>query len=207
MRLPADGTLIVIGVQEAAGDPRFGPRNNLDAEANIAALIAAWRTQGLPLVHVSQNALSRVSPSAQAGGFKACAAPIDGEPVISATTSDAFAGTDLEALLDDIGATTLVLCGAFTSNSVETTARHAGSLGYQAFVVADACWTVDKTDLRGRLWRAEDVHALSLAHLHGEYATVVETAAALCAAETARTRQRREESRARQTSAGRAGSP
>ena len=36
MRLPADAVLIVIDMQEAIDDPRFGARNNLDAEANIA---------------------------------------------------------------------------------------------------------------------------------------------------------------------------
>ena len=94
-------------------------------------------------------------------------------------------------MLDELGATTLVLCGVLTPNSVEATARHAGNLGYQVFVVADACWAVDKVDLRGKRWPAEDVHALSLAHLEGEYATVVDVATALRAAATAKARQRR----------------
>ena len=94
-------------------------------------------------------------------------------------------------MLDDIGATTLVICGVLTQNSVEATARHAGNLGYQVFVVGDACWAVDKTDLRGRRWLAEDVHALSLAHLDGEYARVVDAAATLRAAAAAKVRQRR----------------
>ena len=68
--------------------------------------------------------------------------------------------------------------------------RHAGNLGYRTFVVADACWTVDKVDLRGRRWAAEDVHALSLAHLNGEYANVVDTAATLLAGAAAKARQR-----------------
>ena len=83
------------------------------------------------------------------------------------------------------------------SNSVEATARHAGNLGYQTFVVADASWAVDKVDLRGRRWPAEDVHALSLAHLHGEYATVVDTAMTLEAAAAAKARQRWRAERAR----------
>ena len=90
-----------------------------------------------------------------------------------------------------LGATTLVICGVLTPNSVEATARHAGNLGYQVFVVGDACWAVDKTDLRGRRWLAEDVHALSLAHLEGEYASVVDAATTLRAAAAAKIRQRR----------------
>ena len=68
--------------------------------------------------------------------------------------------------------------------------------GYQAFVVADACWAVDKVDLRGKRWPAEDVHALSLAHLEGEYATIVDTMTTLRAAATAKARQRRGAGRA-----------
>ena len=110
--------------------------------------------------------------------------------MIGKSANSAFIRPDLEAALDEIGATTLVICGVLTSNSVEATARHAGNLGYQVFVVAEACWAVDKVDLRGRRWPAEDVHALSLAHLNGEYASVVDTAATLLAAASAKARQR-----------------
>ena len=47
MRLPADAALIVIDVQQAIDDPVWGPRNNIGAEASIAALIAAWRERRL----------------------------------------------------------------------------------------------------------------------------------------------------------------
>ncbi len=194
MRLPADTVLIVIDVQEAIDDPRWGPRNNLEAEANIAALIAAWRAEGLPLVHVRHDSVDPASPYAAHGPghrFKRCAAPLDGETVIGKNANSAFVGAGLEGLLDELGATTLVLCGALTPNSVEATARHAGNLGYQVFIVADACWAVDKVDLRGKRWPAEDVHALSLAHLHGEYGSVVDTATTLRAAAAAKARQRR----------------
>ncbi len=194
MRLPADTVLIVIDVQEGIDDPRWGPRNNPEAEANIAALIAAWRAESLPLVHVRHDSVDPASPYAPHGPghrFKHCAAPLDGETVIGKNANSAFIGASLEGLLDELGATTLVLCGALTPNSVDATARHAGNLGYQVFIVADACWAVDKVDLRGKRWLAEDVHALSLAHLHGEYGSVADTATTLRAAATAKARQRR----------------
>jgi nicotinamidase-related amidase len=194
MRLPADATLIVVDVQEAIDDPRWGPRNNPRAEESIAALIAVWRAEGLPLVHVRHDSIEPASPYAPGGPghrFKACAAPLEGETVVGKRANSAFIGTDLEGLLDGLGATTLVLCGVLTPNSLEATARHAGNLGYQVFVVSDACWAVDKVDLRGKRWPAEDVHALSLAHLSGEYAAVVDTATALAAAMSAKARQRR----------------
>ena len=41
--------------------------------------------------------------------------------------------------------------------------------------MADATATADRTDLAGRVWRAEEIQALTLANLHGEYATVTTT--------------------------------
>src|ERR1700691_2168796 len=100
-------------------------------------------------------------------------------------------GAGLAARLDELGATTLVLCGALAPHALEASARHAADLGYQVFVVADACRADDTVDLRGRLWPAEDVRALALAHLEGETATIVDVATSLDRASTAKARQRR----------------
>lgn len=193
MRLPADAALIVIDVQHAIDDPCWGPRNNPDAEQAIAALLAIWRAEDLPIVHVrhdSQAPRSPYRPGSPGHPFKPEALPLDGEMIVAKTTPDAFAATELESRLDEIGATTLVICGVLTHNSVEATTRSAGCRGYRAFVVADACWAVDVVDLRGKHWSAEDVHALSLAHLHGEYAEVVSLQQTLSAAAGAKLRQR-----------------
>jgi nicotinamidase-related amidase len=194
MRLPCDAALIVIDVQNAIDDPRWGPRNNPGAEAVIAELIAAWRAEALPIVHIrhdSNEPFSPYRPDAPGRAFKPEAAPLAGEIVIVKAASSAFIGTALEEALDAIGATTLVVCGALTHNSVEATVRHGGNLCYRIFVVADACWAVDKRDLSGRLWPAADVHALSLANMQGEYAEVVSGAMALQAAGMANARRRK----------------
>jgi nicotinamidase-related amidase len=194
MRLPCDAALLVIDVQEAIDDPRWGPRNNPGAEAVIAELLAAWRAERLPVFHIRHDSTEPESPYRPDGpgrGFKPAAQPLAGETIIGKSTTSAFVDTSLEAGLDEIGATTLVVCGVLTNNSVEATVRHAGNLGYRIFVVADACRAVDKRDLSGRLWPAADVHALSLANLHGEYAEVVDGAAALRAAALANARRRR----------------
>ena len=200
MRLPADATLIVIDVQDAIDDPRWGPRNNPDAETKIAALIAAWRAEGLPIVHIRHDSIeprSPYAPHAPGHRFKSCATPLESETVMGKNSNSAFVGTKLEDTLDALGATTVVICGVLTSNSVEATARQAGNLGYQVYVVADAGWAVDKVDLRGRRWRAEDVHALSLAHLEGEYARIVDVATTLEAVASAKARLRRAAERRR----------
>jgi nicotinamidase-related amidase len=190
MRLPADAVLLIIDAQEAIDGPRRDAGEAPEAEKNIAALIAAWRAEGLPLVHVGQQ------PTGSASALAPAVPPREGEMVIIRNASSAFVGADLEARLDELGATTLVICGALASHALEASARHAGDLGYQVFIVADACRAADTVDLRGRLWPAEEVRALALAHLKGETATIVDAATALRAAATAKARQRRAAGRA-----------
>jgi nicotinamidase-related amidase len=189
MRLPADAVLLIIDAQEATGDPRRGASDPTEADRNIAALIGAWRAEDLPLVHVTRRPGASGSPLAPA------VPPLHGELVIVRNATSAF-GADLEARLDELGVTTLVFCGALATHALEASARHAGDLGYQVFVVADACRAADTIDLQGRLWPAEDVRALSLAQLKGETATIVDVATALRAAATAKARQRRGAGRA-----------
>jgi hypothetical protein len=55
----------------------------------------------------------------------------------------------------------------------------AGSLGYETYVVSDATATFAKVDFAGRPRAADEVHAMSLANLQGEYATVLSTAEVL----------------------------
>ncbi len=192
MRLPRDATLIVVDVQQAIDHPRFLPRNNLGAESAIAALIAVWREEALPIVHIRHDSIEADSPYAPGSpghAFKPQAQPLGGEIVIGKRAHSAFVGTALEAALDRFGATTVVLCGVLTHNSLEATARHAGDLGYRTFVVADACWAVE-VRIGHRIFAADDVHALSLAHLEGEYAAVVNCVETVAAARLARARER-----------------
>jgi hypothetical protein len=44
----ADDVLILIDQQKAMDHPKWGPRNNPGAEANIARLLADWRRRKAP---------------------------------------------------------------------------------------------------------------------------------------------------------------
>lgn len=167
--------LILIDQQKAMEDPKWGPRNNPDAERNIARLLAAWRDRDWPIVHVKHDSTTADSPfrPGQPGNdFKPLTAPRPGEIVVAKTVHSAFIGTDLPARLEAMGKPPLVVCGVLLANSVEATVRVAADLGYSVRLPADACWSCDKRDLTGRLWPADDVHHLTLALLDGEYATV-----------------------------------
>ena len=176
--LPSNAALVIIDLQKAFDDPRYGQRNNPEAEANTGRLLAGWRRTGRPVIHVqhlSREPDSPYRPGQPGCDFKDEVRPQAGELVVQKSTNSAFVDTGLGPYLEDQGIHTLVMTGVATNNCVEATARMAGNLGYETYVVADATATADRTDLAGRVWRAEEIQALTLANLQGEYATVSST--------------------------------
>jgi chorismate mutase-like protein len=179
--------LLVIDVQKAIDHPSWGRRNNPDAERRMGELLAHWRQRGWPIVHIrhaSREPSSTYRPDGDGFEFKAEVVPESGETIVTKRANNAFIETDLDALLKARSIGSLVLCGVITNNSVEATARMAGNLGYLTYVVSDATATFDKIDLDGVPRRAEEMHAIALANLHGEYAHIVTTARVLGGLET-----------------------
>jgi nicotinamidase-related amidase len=180
--------LLVIDVQKAIDDPswaRSGARNNPAAEANIARLLAAWRGARRPIIHVrhdSTEAGSTYRPGQPGNAFKLQAQPLPDETIIAKRVHSAFIGTDLEARLRDADITAVVVAGVITNNSVEATVRTAADLGFDTYLVEDACFTFARPDAGGRLRSAEEVHDMSLANLSGEYCRVLTTEDAIASA-------------------------
>jgi nicotinamidase-related amidase len=178
MPLPRATALIVIDVQQGFDHPRWGRRNNPDAETNVSRLLAAWRESDRPIFHIQHLSLEQDSPL-QPGlpgvEIKESAKPLWHEPVITKRVNSAFIGTDLEARLRQRGFQTLVICGLTTNHCVETTTRMAGNLGFVTYLAGDACATFDRVGPDGVIYPAEQIHAVSLASLHGEFATVQTT--------------------------------
>jgi nicotinamidase-related amidase len=188
LTLPENTTLLVIDVQQGLDDPHFGVRNNPAAESNIAALIAAWRQAERPIIHVQHHSVtpgSPLRPEAPGVAVKPEARPRDGELVITKNVNSAFIGTDLEAQLRAAGVDTLVICGLTTEHCVSTTTRMAGNLGFTAYLAADATASHSKTAYTGETIPAEQVYTTALANLHGEFATVMDTAAVIALLEHA----------------------
>lgn len=170
--------LLIIDMQQ--GIQRVStPRNNPGAEACIAQLLEYWRSEGLPLVHIrhiSRQADSVFAPGQSGALFQPALAPRDTEQVFEKNVTDAFTHSGLERWLHARAIRRVVIVGVASENSVEATARSASNLGFITQVVADACYTFDKTDYYGHLRHADEVHAMAMANLRDEYADVVQSA-------------------------------
>ncbi|CAN5537220.1 cysteine hydrolase family protein [soil metagenome] len=174
--------LLVIDAQKGFDDPYWGERNNPQCESNIAALIAAFRRVGKPVIHVQHMSVEPLSPlrPGQAGNdFKAEAVPIAGEKVFGKKVNSAFIGTDLEKYLHEQGIAELVICGLTTDHCVSPSTRMAGNLGFNSYLVSDATATFNRKGIDGRDWTAEEIHQSALASLSGEFAEVISTTVAL----------------------------
>jgi len=181
MNAPA---LLIVDMQVGMSWPSSGVRNNVGAETAIASLLAAWRTRGAPVVHIRHISRTPGSPfwPGQPGvEFQPALRPLEAEHVVEKNVPDALVNTGLERWLHNRGISSVVIVGVSTNNSVEATARTAGNLGFKTYVVSDATFAFAKTDFDGRARTAEEVHAMALANLQGEYASVITSTEALSA--------------------------
>ncbi|HEV7165860.1 MAG TPA: cysteine hydrolase family protein [Gammaproteobacteria bacterium] len=186
--IPKNAALILIDIQQGFDDEQYwGPRNNPQAEANAAKLLAAWRQSGRPLFHIqhlSRTPGSRLAPGQPGCEHKPEVKPLPGETIIGKHMNSAFIGTDLEARLRAGDISTLVIAGLTTMHCVSTTVRMAGNLGFDTFVAADACAAHARTGYDGKRHDAQTVHEVALANLHGEFAEVAVAADILRALQT-----------------------
>ena len=173
--------LLVIDAQMAfvADDEAGAERSCPAAEGNIAQLLAYFRQSGDLVVHIHHHGLDPDDPfHADAPGAvpQPFAAPRSGEPVVIKHVASAFVGTTLQDDLHAKGINRVIITGATANHCAESTARSAGNLGFETVYAADAVWAYAATGPDGVDHSAEQIHSVTLANLHGEFATVMHTA-------------------------------
>lgn len=176
MKITTNTALIIIDQQQGLDNPKLGRRNNPDAETIMLKLLNAWRIAGMPVIHVRHRSREPDSvfwPDQQGFEFKPDFLPQGDELVIEKNIPCAMLTTNLEKILDHKNIRKIVLVGASTNNSIEATARTASGLGFRVVIAEDACFTFAKLDYFGTARTAQEVHAMSLANLDGEYAQII----------------------------------
>ena len=179
-----DTCLLMIDVQQGVHVLNYwggenGRRNNPDAEDNIKALLMTWRAKGLPVFYTAHDSLEARSPlkfSEPGGAFIAGLEPNQGEPVFRKDVNSGFIGTNLEVALRRAGIGRLVVVGFFTNMCVATTVRMAGNMGYDTYLVDDACACTNRVGPDGTDYDAELIHNTTVANLNGEFCTALTTA-------------------------------
>jgi nicotinamidase-related amidase len=174
--------LLLIDVQTGLDDPKYGPRNNPQAEQRMSELLSAWRTKGRPVIHVKHNSIHATSPlrpELPGNAIKPEVAPKAGEPLFEKNQNSAFVGTPLEEYLRANGIDSLVMVGLTTDHCVSTTARMGANLGFAVTVVSDATATHGRTGPDGQHYSAQVMHDTALASLHDEFGVVRTTAEVL----------------------------
>jgi nicotinamidase-related amidase len=172
--------LLVVDFQRAFDDADYwGRRNNPECEANVAALLGAWRRARRPIVFIRHDSDEPASPLRPDEPGNALRPELTGEPdlLVSKQVNSAFHGEpDLAAWLRERDIGGIAICGITTNHCCDTTARVGGNLGFDVLFVLDATHTFDRAGPDGAVMTADELARATATSLHGEFATVVATA-------------------------------
>ena len=170
--------LIIIDVQKAFDDKKWGKRNNPNAEENISRILQLCRKKGWLVIHIqhtSDNPDSVFHPVNKGFAIKEIVEPIDEEVIMTKKVNSSFIGTNLEKHLKENKISTVVITGLTTPHCVSTTTRMSGNLGFNTYLISDATASFGLKDQNNIYYDAETIHNISLATLHDEFATILTT--------------------------------
>jgi len=177
----AQSALLVIDAQASfTVRPRWARRANPAFDANVAALVDAYRAAGLPVfffLHTDGDAeFALGSPHLRLMDFLAARPD---EPVLLKNTRNCFTSTTLQAQLLALDVRRLAITGIQTEQCCETTARLAADLGYAVDFVPDATDTfpIPNPDAPGEELGVDAVVERTVYALNLRFARIVRTAA------------------------------
>lgn len=138
-----ESALLVIDAQDSfKASPRWERRNNPSFEANVDALIQAYRAAALPVYFILHSDpdehFETTSPHYRLMAFLA---PRQNEPVLHKITRNCFTSTPLQAMLMGQGVRRLAITGIQMEQCCETTTRLAADFGFLVDFVMDATLT------------------------------------------------------------------
>lgn len=183
----SESTVLLIDAQREYVDGRLPLDGIGPALEALSGLLKRARAENATIIHVVHKgrAGGLFDPQASGSQVVAAANPALGERVVEKMLPNAFAGTDLDAILKASGRQSLIIAGFATHMCVSSTVRAALDLGYKTTVVADAtatralpeayAGTAAASDLK--IVPAGDVQRAALAALADRFATVVPLAA------------------------------
>jgi len=176
----SDAVLLIIDAQREYVDGKL-PLAGIDASLAVGGtLLARARSAGTPVVHILHRGGGPLfNPEEPWFQPAAPLLPQKGEAIVEKTMANAFAGTDLQNILEKIARKKLIVIGYMTHNCVSSTVRAARELGYSITVVAPATGTRDLPDGCGGVIPAAQIQAACLVGLSDTMARIVWDAEAI----------------------------
>ncbi len=173
----ADTALVIIDIQNDYFPGGAMELEGADAAgANAAKVVAKFRNDGTPVIHVRHLSVRPGStffiPGTKGADIHQSVLPSSGETVVEKNFPNSFRNPSLEEKLKSQGIKNLVVAGMMTHMCVDATVRHAADLGYKVTLLGDACATRAQA-YAGEKVPAKQVHAAFLAALNGFYAKVI----------------------------------
>lgn len=175
----AESVLLLIDAQNEYVNGALALPNAKAATEAMDDVLAKARAAGAPVVHVMHRGRAGGAFDPGTDRFKIIetVAPIAGEAVVEKGLPNAFAGTDLQAVLTATGRKKLIIAGFMTHMCVSSTARAALDLGWQSAVVSDATATRDlPSPTGGPTVSAAALQEASLAALSDRFAVIARSA-------------------------------
>lgn len=164
--------LLVIDAQQEYFAPygKWLVQRGEEALAEIQRILEGFRRHGLPVMHITHEALDPSSMVFRAGSGGVLVHPdlavLEGESVLKKHFPGSFTQTPLDAYLRRAGADTLVVTGFQTHHCCDTTTRQARERGFQVLFTSDATATRDLV-VRGEVVTAAHLQRATLAAMVG----------------------------------------
>ena len=179
--------LLLIDVQKGVDDTAYyggvtGRSNNPKAKSKIKRILDAWRQTNHRVAFTRHDSIEKGSPlklSLESGQQLEGMEIEETDIAVRKSVNSGFIGTSLELDLRRAGIQRLVVVGFFTNVCVETTVRMAGNMGFDTYLVHDACSTMNNIGLDGTDYDPQLVHDIAIAGLNGEFCTAISTEDAL----------------------------
>lgn len=174
-----DTALLIIDVQmDYFPGGKMELAGSTESSENIKKVIALFREQKQPIIHIQHISLNEKAPFFIPGTegieFHKNVMPIDGEMIIQKHFPNSFLNTSLHKFCQENGIKNLVVAGMMTHMCIDTTVRAAFDLGYTSTLLSD-CTATRNLAFENRVIEAKDVQASFLAALNGLFAKVIST--------------------------------
>jgi len=166
--------LIIVDMQNEYLEGPIAVSAAAGAIRSAQGLLTKARNTGSFIVHIAHKgrAGGLFDRNAERGQIIEELAPLPDEVIVEKELPNAFAGTDLQELLQKSGCKDIIIIGFMTHMCVSSTARAAIEFGFRVTVDAQCCATRDLPDGVGGKIDADTVHQVALVELSDRFAII-----------------------------------